>query len=88
MRELAVAIQNSNKQVSVIETINSIKKENTSEWMEINELLKKEKILSAIMILDRFFIKGLVNDNFNFKMHIQVDEEENILEINYKLCDN
>ena len=62
-------------------------KENTSEWMEINELLKKEKILSAIMILDRFFIKGLVNDNFNFKMHIQVDEEENILDINYKLCD-
>ena len=27
--------------------------ENTSEWIEINELLKKEKILSNIMILDR-----------------------------------
>ena len=63
-------------------------KEDTSEWMKINELLQKEKILSDIMILDRFFIKGLINDNFNFKMYIQVDEEENILEINYKLCDN
>lgn len=59
--------------------------ENTSEWIEINELLKKEKILSNIMILDRFFIKGLTDEKFNFKMQIQVDEKENILSVNYKL---
>lgn len=59
--------------------------ENTSEWIEINKLLQKEKILSNIMILDRFFIKGLIDDKFNFKMQIQVDEEENILNVNYKL---
>ena len=59
--------------------------ENTSEWMEINELLQKEKILSNIMILDRFFIKGLIYDKYNFKMHIQVDEKENILGIKYSL---
>jgi len=62
--------------------------ENTSEWIEINELLQKEKILSNIMILDRFFIKGLIDDNYNFKMHIQVDEKENILDVKYKLKDN
>ena len=59
--------------------------ENTSEWIEINELLKKEKILSNIMILDRFFIKGLIDDRYNFKMEIQVDEKENILDVRYKL---
>ena len=59
--------------------------ENTSEWIEINELLKKEKILSNIMILDRFFINGLTDEKFNFKMQIQVDEKENILSVNYKL---
>lgn len=59
--------------------------ENTSEWIEINDLLQKEKILSNIMILDRFFIKGLVNNDFNFKMNIQVDEEENILNVKYEI---
>lgn len=62
--------------------------ENTSEWIEINELLQKEKILSNIMILNRFFIKGLIEDKYNFKMHIQVDEKENILDVEYKLKDN
>ena len=59
--------------------------ENTSEWIEINELLKKEKILSNIMILDRFFIRGLTEEKCKFKMQIQVDEKENILNVNYKL---
>ena len=59
--------------------------ENTSEWIEINELLKKEKILSNIMILDRFFIKGLTDEKCKFKIWIQVDEKENILGVNYKL---
>ena len=59
--------------------------ENTSEWIDIKELLQKEKILSNIMILDRFFIKGLIDDKYNFKMHIQVDEKENILDVKYRL---
>ncbi len=62
--------------------------ENTSEWIDIKELLQKEKILSNIIILDRFFIKGLIDDKYNFKMHIQVDEKENILDVKYKLKDN
>lgn len=61
--------------------------ENTSEWIDIKELLQKEKLLSNIMILDRFFIKGLIDDKYNFKMHIQVDEKENILDVKYKLKD-
>ena len=59
--------------------------ENTSEWIKINELLNKEKILSNIMIVDRFFIKGLTDEKYNFIMHIQVDDKENILGVNYKL---
>lgn len=59
--------------------------DNTSEWIEINELLKKKKILSSIMILDRFFVKGLTDEKCKFKIWIQVDEIENILGVNYKL---
>ena len=36
------------------------------------------------MILDKFFIKGLINNNCSFRMHIQVDDEENILNVKYK----
>lgn len=59
--------------------------ENTSEWIEIPELLHKEKILSNIIILDRFFIQGLIDDTYNFKMHVEVDEEEKILSVKYNL---
>lgn len=59
--------------------------ENTAEWIEINEVLKKEKTLSDIMILDRFFIKGLIDERYYFKMNIQVDEKENILDVKYRL---
>ena len=62
--------------------------ENTSEWIEIQELLQKEKILSNIIVLDSFFIKGLIDDNYNFKMHVKVDEQENILSVNYELNKN
>ena len=63
-------------------------KENISEWIDIDELLKKEKILSNIILLDKFLIKGLIDDNRNFNLHIKVDEQENILEIDYKLEKN
>ena len=61
--------------------------ENTSEWLGIKELLRKEKILSNIIILDRFFIKGLTNEKYNFKMQIMVSEEEEILNVNYELLE-
>lgn len=59
--------------------------ENTAEWMDMDDLLKQEKILSNIMILDRFFRKGLLDENFRFTMHILVDEQENILGVNFNL---
>ena len=59
--------------------------ENTSEWIDIDELLKKEKILSNIILLDKFLIKGLIDDNRNFNLHIKVDEQENILGIDCNL---
>ena len=59
--------------------------ENTSEWINIDDLLKKEKILSNIIILDRFFIKCLEENQNKFTMHINVDETENILGIEYSL---
>lgn len=59
--------------------------ENTAEWIDIHELLQKEKILSNLMILDNFFIKALIDDTYNLEMYIEVDEEENILEVKYKL---
>lgn len=37
------------------------------------------------MILDKFFIKGLIDERYNFKMYIKVDEEENILSVDYNL---
>lgn len=37
------------------------------------------------MLLDKFFIKGLIDDNYNFSLHIKVDEQENILAVDYNL---
>ncbi len=54
-------------------------------FLYLLELLQKEKILSNIMILDRFFIKGLIENIYNFSMHIAVDEQENILDVDYSL---
>lgn len=62
--------------------------ENTSLWIDINELLQKEKILSNIIVLDRFFVKGLTDNACFIKMHIDVDEQENILTVKYNLEGN
>lgn len=59
--------------------------ENTSEWIDIKTLLQKEKILSNLIILNKFFIKGLINDEYNFKLKIEEDEEENISNINFNI---
>lgn len=61
--------------------------ENTSEWMDIDELLQKERKLSNIILLDKSFIKGLIDDRYNFVMNIEVDDDENILKIEYSLED-
>jgi hypothetical protein len=45
--------------------------------------LKKEKVLSNIILLDRFFINGLLDEETDFKMYIKVEENENILEVKY-----
>ena len=58
--------------------------DNTSEWLDINELLKKEKILASIQLLQKEYINGVVNENYTFSMYIKVTEQENILDINYK----
>ena len=54
----------------------------------VSKYINDEKILSNIIVLDRFFIKGLIDDNYNFKMHIDVDEQENILAVKYSLEGN
>lgn len=60
-------------------------KDNTAQWIEIDKLLKEDKLLSCIMILNRFFIKGLLDDNKEFDMYSVVDEQENVLDINYTI---
>lgn len=58
--------------------------ENTSEWIDINELVQKEKILASIQLLKKEYINGLINENYTFNMYIKVNEQENILDIDYK----
>ena len=59
--------------------------ENTSEWIDIDELLQKERKLSNIMLLDKQFMKGLIDDKYTFVMNIKVDNDENILKMEYNL---
>lgn len=61
--------------------------ENTSVLIDINTLLDK-KTLSTIIILDRVFIQGLIDNKYNFNMNIKEDEEENIFYLEYKLVKN
>lgn len=58
---------------------------NISKWVKIEELLKEPKILSNIALLDRKFITGLINEKYNFNMYIMVDEEENILKLDFEI---
>lgn len=57
--------------------------ENTSEWIDINELLKSDKVLSDTIILKQPYLKDLLNDDVNIKIYIKVDENENILDVKY-----
>lgn len=57
--------------------------DNTSEWIKIDELLKKEKILSNILLLKKPYNEFLYNDDIEIKIKVDVDEDENILNIEY-----
>ena len=59
--------------------------DNISEWIEIDKLLKEDKILPNSLILNRFFINGLIKEELNFDMHIVVDDLENIISVEYKI---
>ena len=58
--------------------------DNSSAWIDINDLLQKEKILASIQLLKKEYINGLINENYTFNMYVKVNEQENILDINYK----
>lgn len=59
--------------------------ENSSEWIEIDELLQKEKLLPNSLILSRFFRRALLENNCTFEMNIVVDDEENVISAKYDL---
>ena len=52
--------------------------ENSSEWIEIDELLSKHNIFANIQLLSPKYIKYLKDDSSDFKMHIFIDNDENI----------
>ena len=58
--------------------------ENISEWINIDELLNKEKILSNVLMLDEKINKALYDENLNFHIKVKVDEDENVLNFEYK----
>lgn len=56
--------------------------ENTSEWLEINDLLRKDKKFSNTILLDAQLIDNLINEEKSINLLIEIDEDENILRIN------
>ena len=52
-------------------------------WFEIDSLLK-EKTLAGMIILNKFFLNNLIAKDAKFTMHLMVDEEENIVKLNYE----
>ena len=52
--------------------------ENSSEWIEIDELVSKHNIFANIQLLSPKYIKYLKDDSSDFKMHIFIDNDENI----------
>ena len=56
--------------------------ESSSEWIDIEELLSNNNILSNIQLLNKKYIHYLKDDNSDFKIHIYVGKDENIENIN------
>ena len=61
---------------------------NSTEWIFIDDLLNKEKILSNILVLNKAFNRAVYEDNINFHIKIKVDENENILSFEYRQGDS
>ena len=57
--------------------------ENYAEWIDITELLSKDNIFSNIQLLNKEYINYLKGNNSDFKMHIYVDSNENITNIEF-----
>ena len=57
--------------------------ENYAEWIDINELLSKDNIFSNIQLLNKEYINYLKGNNSDFKMHIYVDNNEKITNIEF-----
>ncbi len=55
--------------------------ENTSQWMDIPELLSKEKRLAIILLLEKPYISYLLDDKNKINVFVKVNEDENILDI-------
>ncbi|MBQ8298556.1 MAG: NUDIX domain-containing protein [Clostridia bacterium] len=67
------------------EGVNQEFEDNISEWIEIDKLLKEDKILPNSLILNRFFIDSLIKEELIFDMHIVVDELENVISVTYNI---
>lgn len=60
--------------------------ENSSEWIEILDVLAKEKKLAVFILLDPFIIEAiLLKEDKHFSMKIWVDESEMIQKIDYQV---
>lgn len=59
--------------------------ENKTSLIRIEQLLKEPKLLSNICILSPFFRQALLQTNKKFFMNIEVDENETIQSITYRL---
>lgn len=62
--------------------------EDTSEWIEIDALLQKPKIVSNMLLLDPYFRKALLQSQYQFKMKIKVEEQDDqeiILAVDYEV---
>lgn len=49
-----------------------------AEWIEINELLQKEKIFTEIYLLDKYHKTNLLN-KINFKFHFTADRNHRLV---------
>ena len=62
--------------------------DNTSQWIEIPELLAKEKRLATILLLEKTYISYLLDDKSRINIYVKVDEGENILETKFETMDD
>lgn len=53
------------------------------EWISLAELMQKEKLLSNLIILNPFFMKGLLDFEHTLEIKVVVDDNENVLMVNY-----